>query len=76
MIEHLQRALQHVDELPEVVQEEIALHIEELLAPGTLDAPATAFAGIWQELQADDEFVYLERIRHEVPPTPLIEGEP
>jgi hypothetical protein len=76
MIEHLQRALQHIDELPEVVQEEIALHIEEILAPEDPGRAPSAFAGMWADLQGDDEFAYLERIRHEVPPTPLIEDEP
>ncbi|HKD75828.1 MAG TPA: hypothetical protein VKB76_10045 [Ktedonobacterales bacterium] len=75
MIEHLQRALQRVDELPEAVQEEIALHIEEILLPEPADKVPPTFAGMWADLQGDDEFAYLDRIRHEVPPTPPIEDE-
>jgi hypothetical protein len=75
MVDRLARAIQHVNELPEAVQEEIALHIEELLTPISETNTIQDFAGIWQDLQGDDEFAALDRMRHEVPPTPPIEEE-
>ena len=75
MIDRLHRALQHIDTLPTVVQEEIAEHIEALIAPSQAIALPANFAGIWSDLQGDDEFAALEHMRHAVPPTPPIEEE-
>jgi hypothetical protein len=84
----LARALQHIEELPPELQEEIAIQIEEYVEP--LDVPqgslagsmpnlpdsvrnALAVAGAARELQDDDEFAALARICHESIPTPPIE---
>ncbi|HEU5439588.1 MAG TPA: hypothetical protein VFU88_09885 [Ktedonobacterales bacterium] len=89
MIERLQRALKHVDELPPELQEEIAQIIEDNTeplepAPSTVEQPdyahlppsvraALAVSGAWADMQDDDEFAALDRIRHESKPTPPIE---
>lgn len=89
MIERLQRALEHVEELSPEAQEDIAEQIEELALPvdnlPELQRPivdsslqksvrdALAVAGIACALQDDDEFEALDRIRHESEPTPPIE---
>lgn len=91
MIERLQRALKHVEELPPEVQEQLAEQIEEWTEP--LDEPpgsssgggedslpksvldALAVAGAWRDLQGDDEFEALDRIRHASPPTPPIDEQ-
>jgi hypothetical protein len=85
MIERLQRALEHVEELPPAAQEEVATLIEELAEP--LDAAparrpepdgehlpesvrdALALGGAWSDLRGDDEFAALDRIRHESMPS-------
>lgn len=85
MIERLQRALEHVEELPPAAQEEVATLIEELTEPlevapaGRLEADekhlpksvrdALALGGAWSDLQGDDEFAALDRIRHESKPS-------
>jgi hypothetical protein len=46
MIDRPQRALQHVDSLPVVVREEIAEHIEELMAPTEMAPIPQDFAEI------------------------------
>jgi hypothetical protein len=89
MIERLQRALAHVEELSPEMQEDLAQQIEEMTEP--LDHPSTrdnlpadetlspsaraalALGGARRDLQDDDEFAYFERICHEVPPSPLME---
>lgn len=92
MIERLQRAMEHIDELPPDVQEEIAALIEEWAEPAEMvpqanghqpdvseaDLPKTvrdalAMMGAWRDMQDDDEFAALDRIRHESEPTPPIE---
>lgn len=89
MIERLQRALEHVDELSPAMQDEIAQQIEEMIEPveevvvpervipdGSLPKSvrdALAVAGIARDLQYDDEFEALDRIRHETTPTPPID---
>lgn len=93
MIERLQRALEHLDELPPSAQEEIATEIEERTSAVHLipsearqttlnreDLPQTvrdalAVAGVARDLQDDDEFAALDRIRHESVPTPPIKRE-
>lgn len=91
MIERLQRALEHVDELSPEEQEDIAQLIEEKTEP--LEAPlelkdiltdrnlsksmrtALAAIGSWRRLQDDDEFAALDRIRHEKKPTTSIDEQ-
>jgi hypothetical protein len=91
MIERLQRALAHIEELSPEMQEDLAQQIEELTEPlnypstrGNIPADETlspaarsalALGGAWRDLQDDDEFAYFERIRHEVPPSPLMEEQ-
>jgi hypothetical protein len=90
MIERLQRSLAHIEELSAEMQEDLAQQIEEMTEPldhpSTRDnlpadetlSPAAraamALGGAWRALQDDDEFAYFERIRHEVPPSPTMEG--
>lgn len=88
MIERLRRALEHVEELSADMQEEIAQQIEQMTEPlEEVPAPvrdidpnlpkrvrdALAVAGIARDLQYDDEFEALDRIRHESNPTPPID---
>ena len=86
MIERLQRALTHVEELSPEAQADLAEQIDELTGR-TDNLPATdeqkpddamprsvrealALAGAWSDLQGDDEIAALHRMRHEQPPTP------
>jgi hypothetical protein len=87
MIERLQRALEHIEELSPEMQEDLAQQIEELLpsvetGPSALPIPlsetnlpsrtqrALAAIGFARDLQYDDEFEALERIRHSSEPSP------
>jgi hypothetical protein len=72
MIERLQRALEHVDELPPEIQEELAEQIEELIEP--LEAPSGSLAGSMPDLPDDAEETLL-RWRRETPPTPPVEEQ-
>lgn len=79
MIERLARALEHVEELPLEVQEELAEQIEFYRRAGDLGAPGPSsvhrsFAGIWRDLPDDMEETLL-RWRHEAIPTPPIEDQ-
>lgn len=93
MIERLQRALRHIEDVPPGAQEEIAAQIEEMAHqderlretnrfPAEQGAEeslpksvrdALAVIGAWRDLQDDDEFAALNRIRHESQPTPPID---
>ena len=93
MIERLQRALEHIEELSPAAQEDLATFIEEQTLPSSVETPETetqqhhpsnkrlpkrirkalAAIGSARELLDDDEFVVLDRIRHESIPTPPIE---
>ena len=93
MIERLQRALEHIEELSPAAQEDLATFIEEQTLPSSVETPETetqqhhpsnkrlpkrirtalAVIGSARELLDDDEFVVLDRIRHESIPTPPIE---
>jgi hypothetical protein len=91
MIERLQRALEHLEELSPEAQQDLAQQIEELTAPledvpalRTLppegDEPASvraalALGGVWSDLQGDDEFAALDHIRHEATPTPPLDEQ-
>ena len=93
MIERLQRALEHIEELSPAAQEDLATFIEEQTLPPPTESPETetqqhhpsnnhlpkrirtalAAIGSARELWDDDEFVALDRIRHESIPTPPVE---
>lgn len=94
MIERLQRALEHVGELPPDEQEEIAELIEEWIEPAEMAPPANghqpnaseadlpksvrdalSVIGAWSDMQDDDEFAALDRIRHESVPTPPMDEQ-
>jgi hypothetical protein len=86
MIERLQRALEHIEELSPEAQADLAQQIEDFTEPlddipdtsePVTDAAmprtvraALALAGAWRDLQGDDEFEALHRVRHERQPTP------
>jgi hypothetical protein len=89
MIERLQRALEHIDELSPEAQEEITELIEEQTEPVAEEMPkvqrppadhpvpkrirtALAAIGSARDLQDDDEFEALDRIRlKSTPSSPL-----
>jgi hypothetical protein len=92
MIERLQRALEHIEELSPAAQEDLATFIEEQTLPSSDESPeeggqprptddqmpkrihtALAAIGSARDLQDDDEFAALDRIRHESKPTPPVE---
>ena len=75
MIERLQRALEHIDELSPDVQEQIARIIEENTVPSTKQAQS--LAGAWSDLPDtfDEMLDALDRIRHENPPTPSVDQQ-
>lgn len=91
MIERLQRALEHIEELSPEAQEELAQQIETMSAPlndpptvGRTPSDATlprsvqvalALGGVWSDLQGDDEFAFYDRLRHETPPTPPMDEQ-
>ncbi len=66
MIDRLRQALEHIEELPPDIQEEIAELIETYTDP--LDVPAGTLAGSMPDLPDDAEETLL-RWRREVPPT-------
>lgn len=81
MIERLARAIEHLQELPVDVQEEIAEQIEmiagldhETNEAVPTDSPKRSYAGIWADLPDDMEETLL-RWRHEIPPTPPIDEQ-
>ena len=70
MIARLRRALEHVDELPPDIQEEIAEQIEQHV--GLSESTQhwdRSLAGVWSDLPDDMEETLL-RWRHEAPPSP------
>ena len=91
MIERLQRALEHVEDLSAEAQLELAQQIEALSAslddlPTLRDLPADealprsvgvalALGGAWSNLQDDDEFAAFDRMRHETAPSPPMEDQ-
>lgn len=76
VVEHLQRALEHLDELTPDEQEDVA---EQILAYVGRTEPrgarARRLAGAWADLPGDMEETML-RWRRETPPTPPIEDLP
>ena len=72
MIARLRRALEHIDELPPELQDEIAEQIEAYTEP--LALPAGSLAGSMPDLPDDAEETLL-RWRREVPPTPPMDEQ-
>jgi hypothetical protein len=72
MIEQLRRALEHSDELPPALRDEIAEQIEAYTEPVSLSAGS--LAGSMPDLPDDAEETLL-RWRWEVPPTPPLDEQ-
>jgi hypothetical protein len=70
MIERLQRAIEHIEELSSDVQEQLAEIIEQHTAPR--DIPPKGLVGAWSDLPDtfDEMLDTLERNRHASAPTP------
>lgn len=68
----LQRALEHLDEVPAEQQDEIAALIEDALAP-YLDSPS--YAGALAGLLPDDAEEQLLQLRHAAPPSPPVDDQ-
>ncbi|HKW21267.1 MAG TPA: hypothetical protein VJO13_07830 [Ktedonobacterales bacterium] len=68
MIDRLHRALEHIDELPPELQEQLAEIIEQHTE--SVDFPPTALAGAWSDLPDtfDEMLDTLDEIRHVVTP--------
>jgi hypothetical protein len=75
MIDRLHRALEHVDELPPDLQEQLAEIIEQHTQPPSI--PADSLAGAWSDLPDtfDEMLDALDRIRHTSPPTPPVDEQ-
>jgi hypothetical protein len=75
MIERLQRAFEHIEELSPEEQEQIAELIEQRIEP--LDVPPGSLAGAWSDLPDtfDEMLDALDRIRHESTPTPPMDEQ-
>lgn len=67
MIERLQRALEHIEEVAPDVQEQLAVIIEENTIQS--DVGSDSLAGSMPDLP-DDMFETLLRMRREAPPSP------
>ena len=76
MTERLYQALQHIEEIPTELQDDLATQIEQLLAPFTdrVSRFLRSFLGIMPDLPDDMEEELLRR-RREVPPTPPMEEQ-
>jgi hypothetical protein len=70
--QRLQRALQRIDEVPADQQDEIAMVIEDALAPH-LERPS--YAGALAGLLPDDAEEELLRLRRLAPPSPPLEDQ-
>ena len=75
MIERLQRALEHIEELPEEAQGALAEQIERLSQEQSGVRRKRNLAGVWGDLPDDMEEILL-RWRRETPVTPPIDEEP
>lgn len=75
MIERLQRALEHVGELPPDMQEQLAEIIEQHTEAPNI--PPDRLAGAWSDLPDtfDEMLDALDRIRHSSPPTPPMDEQ-
>jgi hypothetical protein len=76
MIERLARAIEHVDDLPPEVQEELAEQIEGFRREPDVQAPRQlsghrGFAGIWRDLPDDMEETLLRWRREATPTSPM-----
>lgn len=76
MTDRLHRLFDRIEQLPATEQDEIAeqfealaeLYLRKIAQPASLPRPS--YAGIWSDLP-DDMEDELDRMRHEVPPTPI-----
>lgn len=80
MIDELCLAFEQARERPEDVQRQIAALVRETLERAQRDAerpsePRASYAGAWSDLPEDDEVAALDRMRHEVPPTPPMDEQ-
>ncbi len=75
MIERLQRAIEHVNELPPDIQDQLAEIIEQHTEP--VQMPANDLAGAWSDLPDtfDEMLDALDHIRHASPPTPPVDEQ-
>lgn len=75
MIERLQQVLTRIEQLPPVVQEEVAAQLEILAEPysNRNRGRGRSLAGAWRDLAWDDEAEAFDRMRHATQPTPSIE---
>jgi hypothetical protein len=75
--ERLHRALEQIEHLPPEVQDELAEQLELWTAAAQQSPtpyPMKQLAGMWrQRAELSDMIEALERLRHEVPPTPPLE---
>jgi hypothetical protein len=75
--ERLRRAIEHAGDLPEIVQEDIAEQIEDLLAYPVVPPESITIHDLIGDGGSDEFFDSmmddLDRIGHSVPPTPPIE---
>jgi hypothetical protein len=86
MIERLQRALEHIEELSPAAQEDLAQFIEEMTEPVASSSSADedlspsvqralALGGAWRDLQDDDEFAFFDSIKRESKPSPPMDEQ-
>lgn len=71
MTERLRQAMAHIDEVPEVIQNELADRIEAQIAPITV---LPSYAGSMPDLPDDFEEELMRR-RHEALPTPAMDEQ-
>lgn len=72
MIERLQRAMEHIEEVSPEIQEQLAAIIEENTEP--LEVGRDNLAGSMPDLP-DDMFETLLRMRREAPPSPPMDEQ-
>lgn len=82
MIERLQQVLTRIEQLPPELQEEVAAQLEVLTEPfeaipniemNQVREKGKSLAGVWRDLEWDDEAEAFDRMRHTTQPTPPIE---
>lgn len=79
MTERLRRALEHIDEVPETIQDDLAEQIEELTTPNIEATPSlVSQAGTLDDTDIDFDHMLedLDRIRHGQPIAPPVKRQP